>query len=490
MNAETLARWQFGITTVYHFFFVPVTLALSISVAVLQTLWVKTSDDKYLRLTKFYGKLFLINFAMGVVTGIVQEFQFGMNWSEYSRFVGDIFGAPLAFEALLAFFMESTFLGVWIFGWDRLPKKVHLATIWLGAIGTNISAIFILAANSWMQNPVGAKFNPITGRAEMVDFIGVVLNPVGLVTIAHTLAASWMVVGGLILAISGWHLSRYGKSSDEKVAGKIAAHRWAVKFGAIAMIIAGAFTMLTGDLQGKEMVHKQPMKMAAAEAHFETSNGAGFKVVAFPASDPKGFSIEVPNVLSLLATNSLNGKVEGINDLEKKYKEGNLINPDNELEKQFAQNLDRSKLNYVPSIEASFWNFRLMLGLGMLAFLIGIVTFFKTRKGGVPENNGLWRTMFFIAPLAPLFACSAGWILTEIGRQPWLVNGVLPTSASVSPGVTAVEVLITMVLFTLIYGILAVVEVGLFYKYVKLDLPEAAPVEVRTDPDAPMSFAY
>ena len=216
MSAETLARWQFGVTTVYHFLFVPITLALSFLVAILQTIWVRTGQERFLKLTKFYGKLFLINFAMGVVTGIVQEFQFGMNWSEYSRFVGDIFGAPLALEALLAFFLESTFLGLWIFGWDRLNKKVHLATIWLAAIGTNISAIFILAANAWMQNPVGFRFNPETNRAELTNFADVMLNPVFLATFPHQITASWLVAGALMAGIAVWHLHRISRQTGAR----------------------------------------------------------------------------------------------------------------------------------------------------------------------------------------------------------------------------------------------------------------------------------
>ncbi|MDU6252364.1 MAG: cytochrome ubiquinol oxidase subunit I, partial [Cutibacterium avidum] len=211
MDAQLIARWQFGITTVYHFFFVPITIALSMLVAVMQTVWFKTRNDRYLRLTKFYGKLFLINFALGVVTGIVQEFQFGMNWSEYSRFVGDIFGAPLALEALLAFFMESTFIGLWIFGWDKLPKGVHLACIYLTALGTMVSAVFILAANSWMQNPVGATYNPATHRAELTDFGAVLTNPVFKATFLHQISASYMVAGALIAAIAFWHLAKVAK---------------------------------------------------------------------------------------------------------------------------------------------------------------------------------------------------------------------------------------------------------------------------------------
>jgi len=250
MGSDTIARWQFGITTVYHFFFVPITIALSLLVAVLQTQWYRTGSDRYLRLTKFYGKLFLINFAMGVVTGIVQEFQFGMNWSEYSRFVGDIFGAPLALEALVAFFLESTFLGLWIFGWDKLSRGKHLATIWLASIGTLISSIFIMAANSWMQNPVGATYN--NGRAELVDFGAVLTNPIFLAQWPHTVIAAFMVAGGFIAGVAGWHMAKLAKQANPD-AEDVSAFRTATKLGAIVMLVAGLLIILSGDLLGKQM---------------------------------------------------------------------------------------------------------------------------------------------------------------------------------------------------------------------------------------------
>ncbi|HOA88508.1 cytochrome ubiquinol oxidase subunit I [Propioniciclava tarda] len=504
MNAETIARWQFGITTVYHFFFVPVTLALSIITAILQTLWVRSGDLKYLRLTKFYGKLFLINFAMGVVTGIVQEFQFGMNWSEYSRFVGDIFGAPLALEALLAFFLESTFIGMWIFGWDRLPKKVHLTSIWLAAIGTNLSAIFILAANAWMQNPVGAIYDAALNRAHMTDFGAVLLNPVSLVTFAHVITSAWMTVGGLMVAVSGWHLAKIGNAAKNPDAG---AHRFATKFGAWVLLGAGLLVCITGDIQGKIMTEVQPMKMAAAEGLYTTEGGDGkcadFSILTIGSMDGKQAVtpiIKVPCMLSFLATGNFDGKVEGINDLTKAYESGTLITPTNELQKTSYATLKakiaalkadpNSGWDWAPNIPTSYWTFRIMMGLGFLAMAIGAFTLWTLRKGGVPKDNGLWKTIFWVAPLAPLFGISFGWIFTEIGRQPWLVNGVLPTASGVSPGVSAAEVLITCIGYTLLYGVLAVVELGLFNKYVRLGLPAVTEPKVLTDADAPLTFAY
>ena len=274
MNVLELSRWQFGITTVYHFLFVPITIGLAFLVAGFETAWLRSGDDRWLRLTKFYGKLFLINFAMGVVTGIVQEFQFGMNWSAYSRFVGDIFGAPLAIEALLAFFLESTFLGLWIFGWDRLPRRVHAACIWIVAVGTMLSAYFILAANSWMQHPVGYHYNPVTHREELTSFVAVMTNPTQLVTFPHTIAGCFLVAGALVAAVALWHLIRRPAGADAASQSAATAFRSAAKVGSITVLIAAVFTALTGDIQGKIMTQYQPMKMAAAEALYHTAKPA------------------------------------------------------------------------------------------------------------------------------------------------------------------------------------------------------------------------
>nr|HPJ19867.1 cytochrome ubiquinol oxidase subunit I [Actinomycetota bacterium] len=297
MNALNLSQWQFAITTVYHFFFVPITIGTSFLVAGMQTAWVRTGDEKWLRATKFFGKLFLINFAMGVVTGIVQEFQFGMNWSDYSRFVGDIFGAPLAVEGLLAFFLESTFLGLWIFGWDRLPKKLHLATIWLAATGTLLSAYFILAANSFMQHPVGYVFNPETQRAEMTDFGEVLLQPLAMITFSHVITMAFMVAGLFVAGISAWLVSK--KRSLDMA-------RSTLKLGAVTAIVAFVLTGITGDMQATKMVEIQPMKMAAAEALYETAAPAPFSIFTIGTLDGSEpvFSIDIPHGLSLLATHS------------------------------------------------------------------------------------------------------------------------------------------------------------------------------------------
>jgi cytochrome d ubiquinol oxidase subunit I len=312
MDVLDLARWQFAITTVYHFFFVPITLGLSWLVAGMQTAWVRTGNEKWLRATKFFGKIFLINFAMGVVTGIVQEFQFGMNWSDYSRFVGDIFGAPLAIEGLLAFFLESTFLGLWIFGWDRLPKKLHLASIWLASLGTMLSAYFILAANSWMQHPVGYEYNEVTGRAELTDFTQVLTQNTAVVAFVHTLSSSFMVAGALVAGISVYLLLK-DKSAD------IAAST--LKLGAITTLVASLFVVVSGDIDAKIMTEQQPMKMAAAEALYETSQPADFSIFTVGTLDgsEEVFSITIPRLLSFLATGTWDGEVKGINNLNEEY---------------------------------------------------------------------------------------------------------------------------------------------------------------------------
>ncbi|MFT3859794.1 cytochrome ubiquinol oxidase subunit I [Micropruina sp.] len=513
MDQLTLARWQFGITTVYHWFFVPVTLALSFIVAIFQTMWYRTRNDKYLRLTKFYGKLFLINFAMGVVTGIVQEFQFGMNWSEYSRFVGDVFGAPLAFEALVAFFLESTFLGLWIFGWDRLPKHLHLMAIWLAAIGSNLSAIFILAANSFMQNPQGAVYNPVTDRAEMADFGAVLTNPVMLWALPHTLMASWLTASALVAAVSGWHLAKLNRaeraaqaSADEISDGTKpshpkdnteAAHRFAATFAAIAMMVSGVGLVITGDESGKIMTEVQPMKMAAAEALWESAGGDGtgapfsvFTIGTLDGSRPL-FAIEVPNLLSFLATGTWDGRVQGINELKEAHAQGQLVDPTNELQQAYAEHMRAWGVETVtPIIPVTYWSFRLMIGLGMAAIGVALLLLWFLRKGGLPPTTWWWTALMICMPLGPLFGNSFGWIFTEMGRQPWLVSGVLPTMAGVSPGVTIAELWFSVIGYTLVYGSLAVVEVKLMLKYIRLGLPEVEPVEQITNDDDVLSFAY
>ncbi|MDJ0383959.1 cytochrome ubiquinol oxidase subunit I [Streptomyces sp. G-G2] len=494
---ETLARWQFGITTVYHFLFVPLTISLAALVAVLQTAWVRTEKEKYLKATKFWGKLFLINIAMGVVTGIVQEFQFGMNWSDYSRFVGDVFGAPLAFEALIAFFFESTFIGLWIFGWDKLPKKIHLACIWMVSIGTILSAYFILAANSWMQHPVGYRLNKETGRAELTDFWLVLTQNTALAQVFHTLTAALLTGGAFMAGIAAFHLLRKKH---------IPVMRTSLRLGLVAVLIGGLLTAISGDTLAKVMFKQQPMKMAAAEALWDGEKGAPFSIFAYGDVD-KGHNkvaIEVPGILSFLADSDFNSFVPGINDVNKSEQE------------KYGPG------DYRPAIPVAYWGFRWMIGFGMASFAIGALGLWLTRRKfllppglrtGEDERPHLvlfksalsprltrlyWLTAIWTVGF-PLIANSWGWIFTEMGRQPWAVYGVLRTADAVSPTASQGEVITSMAVFTALYAVLAVIEVKLLVKYVKAGPPELTEADLNpptkiggddTDADRPMAFSY
>ncbi len=442
MNALDLARWQFAITTVYHFLFVPITIGLGFLVAGLQTAWYRKNNLKYLRATKFFGKLFLINFAIGVVTGIVQEFQFGMNWSTYSRFVGDIFGAPLAMEGLLAFFLESTFLGLWIFGWDRLPKKLHLATIWLAATGTLLSAYFILAANSWMQHPVAFTINAEKNRAELTNIFEVLFQKTAVITFLHTIPSAFFAAGAFMAGISAYLLL---KKRDKEMS------RPTLKVGLVTVLISFVLIAISGDAIGKVMTEQQPMKMAAAEALYETTESAPFSIFTVGTLDGSRpiFQVDIPSVLSFLATGDFASTVEGVNNLEAQY------------------DLKYGEGDYTPNIPLAYWSFRLMIGFGAIAFFLAAYALWRTRRGGeLPTSKWFIRSMYAM-PLIPLLAISFGWIFTETARQPWAVFGLIRTEDAVSAVVSAGSVLFTMIVFTLLYGFLAVIEVGLTLKVIK-----------------------
>ena len=465
MSSLDLARWQFGIVTVYHYLFVPLTLGLSILVALMQTRWHRTGDERWLRMTKFWGKLFLINFALGVVTGLVQEFQFGMNWSDYSRYVGDVFGAPLAMEGLLAFFLESTFLGLWIFGWDRLPKRVHLACIWLAALGVNLSAYFILAANSWMQHPVGYRINEESGRAELTSIWEVLTNSTLLAAYPHTISGGFLVAGIFMGAISVWSM-RQGRN--------VAAFRSTARLGFATALIATAVVSVTGHATAQIMTEQQPMKMAAAEALWETETSAGFSL--FAVGDVRNgrnhVNLQIPMGLSFLATNTLDGEVQGINDLQAEY------------ETTYGPG------DYTPAVGIAYWTFRLMIGFGVLAGLVAAAWLWWTRGGRTPTNPWVYRIGILALPL-PFAANAMGWIFTEMGRQPWSVFGVLSTADSDSPTVSAGMVATSLGVYTAIYAVLAVVEVRLIVKYVRAGLPEIAPEAPDDDEvERPLAFAY
>jgi cytochrome bd ubiquinol oxidase subunit I len=461
-----LSRWQFGITTVYHFLFVPLTIGLAFSTAGFHTAWYRTGKDSYLRLTKFIGELFLINFALGVVTGLVQEFQFGMNWSSYSRFVGDIFGAPLAIEGLLAFFLESTFLGLWIFGWGRLTPRVHLATIWIAAIGTAISAYIILAANAWMQHPVGYQINQTAGRAELTDFVAVLTNVTALITFPHTIAAAFMTTGALLTGVALWRLVRRRGEDD-------GPFRAVAKAGAVVLLVSGLLVAVTGDIQGKIMTEQQPMKMAAAEALWTTEQPASFSIFTIGSLDGSQdvFSIRIPYLLSFLATGTFDGKVEGINDLQAQFEQ--VYGPG----------------DYTPNTPVTYWTFRLMIGTGVLAAAAAAWFLFGLRKGRVPGRGAV--AIAVVLPFLPLVSNSVAWMFTEIGRQPWIVYGLMRTATAVSPTSTTLDVVITLVGFTLLYGVMAVLMVGLMVRRVRAGLPPAASGKgFEHDAEPELGFGY
>lgn len=475
MDSLILARWQFAITTVYHFFFVPLTLGLSVLVAIMETLYVRSGNEVYKRMAKFWGKLFLINFAMGVATGIVQEFQFGMNWSDYSRFVGDIFGAPLAIEALLAFFMESTFLGIWIFGWDKLSKKLHLATIWLVALGSNLSALWILIANSFMQEPMGYALR--NGRAEMTDFGALVANPHVWLQWPHVFFSGLTTAGFFVLGISAYRLLRERiRPAAAKSAGQTAKRagrspqpaagqpqsqadffRRSFQLAATAAVIGSVVVALVGHSQAQHMIRTQPMKMAAAEALWDTEQPASMSL--FTIGDMTNrkdvFAIRVPALLSILACNRTDCAVQGINDLQAEY------------EQKYGPG------DYVPYVVMIYWTFRGMVGAGMLMIALAGYALYRALRGRVSTPVWFLRVLPFAIAL-PYLANSTGWILTEMGRQPWIVFGVLRTQDAVSPGVPAGMVLASLIGFTLLYAVLIVADVYLLAKYAKADPADVA----------------
>jgi cytochrome d ubiquinol oxidase subunit I len=442
MDALTLARWQFAITTVYHFFFVPLTLGLSIIVAIMETAYVRTGNETYKRMTQFWGRLFLINFAMGVVTGIVQEFQFGMNWSSYSRFVGDIFGAPLAIEALLAFFLESTFLGIWMFSWDKLSRRLHVVTIWLVAIGSNISALWILIANSFMQEPVGYVVR--NGRAEMTDFFALLTNPNLWVQYPHVLLGGLATAGFFMLGISAYHLWR-------KKHVELDIFRRSYQIAIMFALVSSILVAVTGHVQAQHMVQEQPMKMAAAEALYNSQDPASFSILTIGnLQGQETFSIRIPDLLTILSYNDVNGQVQGINQLQQQYTQ------------QYGPG------NYIPPVPVIYWSFRLMVGAGILMVLLGLFGLYLLRKGLFERRT--WFLKVLLGAMAlPYLANTAGWIMTEVGRQPWIVFGLFTTQQAVSPTVNAGTVLFSLVAFTLLYGVLMAADVYLLAKFAKAD---------------------
>lgn len=438
MDVIILSRWQFALTTIYHFLFVPLTLGMGWFVAYMQTRYYQTKDEQYRKMAKFWGKLLLINFAIGVVTGIVQEFQFGMNWSEYSRYVGDIFGAPLAIEALLAFFMESTFLGIWIFGEGRVSEKVHLASIWLVAIGSNLSALWILLANGWMQHPVGYVINEAAGRAELVDFFALIANPKGWMFFWHTISAGLVTAAFLIFGVSAYHIIR--KQNVE-------LFKKSFQMAAIVGLVTSLSLFLAGHTMGQFMYETQPMKFASVEAHWETSAPAGFSIITIGDLSGKQevWSWRVPYVLSFLACNNFDCEVQGVNDIQAEY------------EAAYGAG------DYVPLMVVTYWTFRFMMTIGFLMIAVTAYFLYVSVKDGLEKAKWLRWAVWGIG--LPYIANMSGWILSEMGRQPWIVQGLLKVEDAVSPNLTTVDLLISLVGYVALYGVLAGAMFYLMKKY-------------------------
>jgi cytochrome bd ubiquinol oxidase subunit I len=491
MNALDVSRWQFGITTVYHFIFVPLTIGLAPLIAIMQTVWVATGNTAWYRLTKFFGKLFLINFAIGVATGIVQEFQFGMNWSEYSRFVGDIFGAPLAMEGLVAFFFESTFIGLWIFGWTRLPRLVHLACIWIVAIAVNASAFFIISANSFMQHPVGATFNPKTGRAELTSIVALFTNNTGLAAFSHAVGGAFLTAGAFVAAICAWWMvrSRHTGGESGAAAGSDARtmYRPGTILGCWVALIAAAVLFLTGDVQGKLMFQQQPMKMASAESLCHTETDPYFSILTVGTHnncDSIARVIEVPYVLPFLAEGKFTDvTLDGVKDLQAK------------AEQKFGPG------DYRPNLFVTYWAFRAMIGFLLVPVLFALVALWLTRGKRIPDKR--WFAWFALLTIpTPFLANSAGWVFTEMGRQPWVVvpnpTGNQMIRLTVQHGVShhsAGIVVFSLITFTLLYAGLAVIWFWLIKRYViegplEHDSEPAPPAPPGEDDVKPLSFAY
>ncbi|RUS42857.1 cytochrome ubiquinol oxidase subunit I [Cohnella sp. AR92] len=442
MGAVDLARWQFGITTVYHFLFVPLSIGLAYLIAFMQTLYVVKKDDKYKAMAKFWGKLFLLNFAVGVVTGIMQEFQFGMNWADYSRYVGAVFGGPLAVEALVSFFLESTFLGIWIFGWDKLPKKAHLAAIWLVAIGATLSALWILSANSFMQEPVG--FEIVNGRAEMTDFFALLGNPQLWSEFPHVIFGALSTGALFVTGVSAYKLLRKKQTEQFKASFSI---------GIIVALVSSLMTAMAGHSQAQHLMESQPMKMAAAEALWDTTGEhAPWTVIAGIDSDGKKntFSWEIPYALSILSYNKLEGSVPGINELQAEY------------EAKYGEG------NYIPPVKTTFWSFRIMVGTGVLMILLSIFGTYAVARNRLEKFRRYLKWMIPAISL-PFIANSSGWIMTEVGRQPWIVFGLQRTEDGVSPLVSKGMVLTSLIGFTVIYGLLLIALVYLMVHFIRKD---------------------
>jgi cytochrome d ubiquinol oxidase subunit I len=431
MDVVDLSRLQFALTSMFHWIFVPLTLGLSLVTAFMETRYVQSGDEVYLRMVKFWGKLFLINFALGIVTGITLEFQFGMNWAEYSKYVGDIFGAPLAIEATLAFFLESVFIGVWIFGWNKISKTAHAVTIWLVAFATNLSALWILLANGWMQHPVGYVLR--NNRAEMVDFGAMLTNPYGWLKFGHTLTSGYVVAAFFVMGVSAYHLLKKSHSEFFQRSFKIAA-----VFGLFSTIAVAGI----GDFHTAEVAKTQPTKFAAMESLWETQKNVGFNLFIIPDTEKECNLIEgpcVPNMLSYLAFHTADAEIKGLKAFPREER---------------------------PPVLPTFLSFRLMVGLGFAMILLSIMAVVYSLRGTLEIHPLFLKIMLFSIPL-PYIAGQLGWIVAEVGRQPWIVYGVLKTTHAVSQSISTLQVYASLIGFTLLYGGLGAVDIYLLSKFSK-----------------------
>jgi cytochrome d ubiquinol oxidase subunit I len=454
MTSIDLARVQFAFTSINHFFFVPITIGLAFLTALLQTAWYRSGRADYLRLTRFFGALLVINVAIGVVTGLVQEFQFGMNWGAYSRLVGNVFGAPLAMEGLAAFFLESVFLGLWLFGWDKLPRRVHLLTIWAVSFGSALSAAFIMAANSWMQHPVG--YVMVNGKPQLNDIWALLTNPVFVWGYAKVLFVSLVTGAMIMLAVSAWHLRHRGEPEVFTRSARIAL---------IVLVPAMLFTLLVGDELGVIEGKYQPMKIAAAEAQWTTCQPCSFSLFQIGGGNNDETPtqiIEIPHLLSLLATNHWNGQVVGMNELQAQYS------------KQYGPG------NYVPNVFIQYWSMRVMAYLGALVLLISLWGLWLIRRKKLEKSRiFLWVAIW--SAVLPFAMNTAGWLLTESGRQPWIVQGIMLTKNGISPTVSVTWLWISLIAFILLYGTLGTVDLILMLRYSRRPLE---PERTETDPHA------
>jgi len=507
----SLVNWskaQFALTAMYHWIFVPLTLGLAFIIAFMETLYVKTGNEEWKRITKFWMTLFGINFAIGVATGIILEFEFGTNWSNYSWFVGDIFGAPLAIEGIMAFFMETTFIAVMFFGWDKVSKRFHLISTWLVAIGASLSALWILVANAWMQYPAGMQFNPDTARNEMVNFWEVLLSPVAVNKFLHTISQGFLLASAFVVGVSAWYLLKNRHTLLAKRSIIIAS-----VFGLLASIFVG----LTGDGSAYQVSQKQPMKLAAMEGLFKGSEGVGLIMIGMPTpgkvyndnKDPYIFNLQIPKLLSILGYHDKDAFVPGITDII----EGGYIYKNKSGEKAVAlsaaQKMQKGKLaiqalgdykaasdagnkemmdyhkkildenfeyfgygylkdasDTIPKVPLVFYSFRVMVGIGLLFIAFFALVLYLVLRNKLGQKRWLLKASIFMVPLAYI-ASQAGWIVAEVGRQPWVIQDILPVNAAVSSiGVGAVQ--ITFFLFLIIFTTLLIAELKIMFKQIKL----------------------